>query len=104
MNNLGYNHLEYAQNGQETIYKVLTTDTYDLILMDLQMPIMDGIAATKEIRANKDNNINLTPIIAVTANVSSDDILKCKAANMNDFLSKPVVTSELEELLEKTLK
>ena len=77
---------DMADNGQIAIDK-LKTNTFDIILMDLQMPIMNGFEATKYIR----NEMKLTiPIIALTADVTSVDLEKCKEAGMNDYISKPL--------------
>ncbi|NDP28882.1 MAG: response regulator, partial [Flavobacterium sp.] len=77
---------DIADNGQIAIEK-LQTNSYDIILMDLQMPIMNGFEATEYIR----NKMNLQiPIIALTADVTTVDIKKCKAAGMNDYISKPI--------------
>jgi PAS domain S-box-containing protein len=77
---------DIADNGKIAIDK-LQSDSYDIILMDLQMPIMNGFEATEHIR----NKMNLQiPIIALTADVTSVDLGKCKAAGMNDYISKPI--------------
>jgi len=77
---------DMADNGQIAIEK-LQTNTYDIILMDLQMPLMNGFKTTEYIR----NILKLeTPIIALTADVTTVDVEKCKAAGMNDYISKPV--------------
>ncbi len=77
---------EMADNGQIAIDKLLTKK-FDIILMDLQMPVMNGFEATKHIR----NNMKLkTPIIALTADVTSVDFEKCKIAGMDDYISKPI--------------
>jgi len=77
---------EIAANGKIAIDKLRTT-TYDIILMDLQMPEMNGFDATKYIR----NIMKLTlPIIALTADVTTVDIAKCKEVGMNDYISKPI--------------
>jgi CheY-like chemotaxis protein len=77
---------EIAANGIIAIDK-LKTNTYDIILMDLQMPEMNGFEATEYIR--KEMNLK-TPIIALTADVTTVDVTKCIAAGMNDYISKPV--------------
>jgi two-component system, sensor histidine kinase and response regulator len=88
---------ELAGNGREAIEKV-GQKRYDVILMDLQMPVMDGLEASKAIR----NQLNLkTPIIALTAHVFKEDEEKCRAAGMDDFITKPV---EIKTLREKLLK
>jgi two-component system CheB/CheR fusion protein len=77
---------EIADNGKIAIEK-LQTNSYDIILMDLQMPIMNGFEATEYIR----NKMKLqTPIIALTADVTTADVEKCKALGMNDYISKPL--------------
>jgi len=77
---------DIADNGKIAIEK-LQTNSYDLILMDLQMPIMNGFEATEHIR----NKMNLQiPIIALTADVTTVDVEKCKAIGMNDYISKPL--------------
>ncbi|MDQ3047310.1 MAG: ATP-binding protein [Bacteroidota bacterium] len=78
--------MDIAQNGKIAIEK-LSTQTYDLILMDLQMPEMNGFEATEYIRKTLKSEI---PIIALTADVTTVDVEKCKAVGMNDYLSKPI--------------
>jgi CheY-like chemotaxis protein/anti-sigma regulatory factor (Ser/Thr protein kinase) len=75
-----------ADNGKIAIEN-LQENRYDLILMDLQMPIMNGFEATRHIRNVMNSNI---PIIALTADVTSVDVEKCIAAGMNDYVSKPI--------------
>ena len=78
--------VDMADNGKIAIEK-LTTTHYDIILMDLQMPEMNGFEATAYIRNQLKSNI---PIIALTADVTTVDVEKCKAAGMNDYISKPI--------------
>jgi PAS domain S-box-containing protein len=77
---------DIAANGKIAIEK-LQNKSYDLILMDLQMPEMNGFEATEYIRSNMGSNI---PIIALTADVTTSDLAKCKAVGMNDYIAKPV--------------
>jgi len=86
---LGYN-VDLAANGKIAVEKFLEND-YDLILMDIQMPEMDGITATKEIREiEREQNVeNPVIIIAITANSIKDDRQKCLEAGMNEYISKP---------------
>ena len=77
---------DITSNGRLAIEK-LKTKTYDIILMDLQMPDMNGFEATRYIRKTLHSKI---PIIALTADVTTIDVGKCKAAGMNDYISKPV--------------
>ena len=82
---------DFAENGKVAIEK-LQTNTYDIILMDIQMPEMNGIEATDYIR----NKMNLKiPIIALTADVTMDDLEKCKAVGMNGHVSKPIDEQKL---------
>lgn len=78
--------IDLAGNGKIVLEK-FAKNKYDLILMDLQMPEMNGFETTKHIRTNKNSTI---PIIALTANVTSADYEKCKAAGMDDYISKPI--------------
>ncbi|MDD3535462.1 MAG: response regulator [Candidatus Cloacimonetes bacterium] len=89
--------LREAENGIEAI-KLFEEETPDLILMDVQMPEMDGISASKKIRES-----SKVPIIAVTAGALKEERDKCLAAKMNDFLSKPLLLKELMQTLKKYL-
>jgi CheY-like chemotaxis protein len=77
---------DIAINGKMAIEK-LEKNTYDIILMDLQMPEMNGFEATHYIRNTMKSKI---PIIALTADVTTVDVEKCKAAGMNDYVAKPI--------------
>ena len=77
---------DMAENGKIAIEKLKNND-YDIILMDLQMPVMNGFEATEYIR---NTMISKIPIIALTADVTTVDLAKCKAVGMNDYLAKPV--------------
>lgn len=85
-------HVEKVQNGQEALDKFEGSEagTYDVILMDLMMPVMDGISATKAIRASKHVEAETIPIIAMTANAFYEDERKCLDAGMNAHLAKPL--------------
>lgn len=83
----GFN-LDIVENGKEAIEKINNT-RYDIVLMDIQMPVMDGIEATQKIRNNNNKLINETPIIAITANAYSKDHQKYIEIGMNDTISKP---------------
>lgn len=86
---------DLAENGKEGIKKIEAND-YEVVLMDISMPIMDGYTATTEIRAVKGPKSNV-PIIAMTANAFSSDIEKCKEIGMNDHISKPFKAFELKQ-------
>ncbi|MCB6182838.1 response regulator [Leeia sp. TBRC 13508] len=85
-----------AENGQEALDYALSS-SFDLILMDCQMPVMDGLEATRHIRAM---GVNL-PIIALTANAFDEDRTACLEAGMNDFLTKPISQQTLVDMLDK---
>lgn len=87
-------NFQVAVNGKEGIEMARMTD-FDLILMDLSMPLIDGYQATKEIRLF-DTIRKSTPIMAMTANVFNDDIEKCLDSGMNDYISKPFRAEELK--------
>ena len=85
-----------ANNGQEAL-GMLDKEVFDCVLMDCQMPIMDGYETTRTIRKNG----NTIPIIALTANAMSGDRKKCIDAGMNDYISKPFKFDELLNVLDK---
>ena len=87
---------DIANDGQAAVDLARDTD-YDLILMDMQMPVMDGVAATRAVRALPGRSA--TPILAMTANAYSEDRAACQAAGMNDFITKPVDPEEFYKLL-----
>jgi CheY-like chemotaxis protein len=94
--------VDTAQNGREAVDMVRTRN-YDIIFMDIQMPVMDGYEATREIRhLNKDGAPGL-PIIAMTAHASGGDRDKSFAAGMNEHLTKPIDPDKLGEVLEHWL-
>ncbi|MDO6428268.1 response regulator [Thalassotalea sp. 1_MG-2023] len=93
-------NIDIAENGQVAIDK-LDSESYDLVFMDLQMPIMDGLTATKIIRAN-DQFSNL-PIIAMTAHAMQEELDRCLEVGMNDYFTKPIDPNALYILLSKWL-
>lgn len=86
--------IDFADNGQEAIER-LQNETYHLILMDIQMPVMNGVEATDYIRNKLPEPQNHIPIIALTANAMEDERRKCIKIGMNDYISKPFVPEEL---------
>ena len=93
--------VDVANNGVEAIDKVKQTN-YDAVLMDCQMPLMDGFEATRRIRT--DARFRDLPIIAMTANVMTGDRARCINAGMNDYVAKPVDVNELFSTLVRWLK
>jgi CheY-like chemotaxis protein len=96
-------NIDIAHHGKEALDK-FGTSKYDLILMDIQMPVMNGIIATKKIRELESATNAHTPIIAITANALSGDKETCLAAGMNDYISKPfhvdILVQKMKNLLE----
>jgi CheY-like chemotaxis protein len=96
---LGYD-VDFAINGKIGVEKFLEND-YDLILMDIQMPVMDGLEATRKIREYESqlgNNKHI-PILAVTAFAMEHDRENCLEAGMDEYLTKPYRPAQLEELI-----
>lgn len=93
--------IDYAENGIEALDK-LQTNTYALVLMDIQMPELDGLEATRQLRRQPE--LADLPVIAVTANAFDSDRQHCLAAGMTDFLPKPIVPEALYAMLYKWLK
>ncbi|MCG8315819.1 MAG: response regulator, partial [Pseudomonadales bacterium] len=98
---LGYQYV-CAENGKEAV-EFMRNDSADLILMDCQMPIMNGFEATALIRKLENGNRNI-PILAVTANAMMEDREKCLRAGMNDHIAKPVNANLLQEKIEYWLQ
>jgi two-component system, sensor histidine kinase and response regulator len=90
--------IDIAENGAIAVEKVQTTP-YDIVLMDMQMPVMDGIEATRQIRS--DERFLVLPIVAMTANAMAGDRERCLAAGMNDHIAKPIDPDELFRVLSK---
>jgi len=97
--------VDTAENGAVAVEKVSTAapGSYDLVLMDVQMPIMDGYTATRKIRALDDPARAKLPIIAMTANAFDEDRRNALESGMNGFLSKPIVIDDLVQELRKIL-
>ena len=97
--------VDTAENGAVAVEKVSTAapGSYDLVLMDVQMPIMDGYTATRKIRALDDPARATLPIIAMTANAFDEDRRNALESGMNGFLSKPIVIGDLVQELHKIL-
>jgi len=87
-----------AENGKKAV-EALELMNFDLVLMDIQMPVMDGFAATKEIRRKEQHTGGHIPIIAMTANAMKGDREKYLAAEMDDFVPKPIIEEDFHEAL-----
>ena len=95
---LGY-RTQIVQNGRSAI-EALVHGQFDVILMDCQMPEMDGFEATAVIRSGEENGRRI-PIIAMTAHAMEGDRARCLQAGMDDYISKPVNPEELERVLDR---
>jgi signal transduction histidine kinase len=98
-------HIDTAQNGRAALclFEENAGD-YDLVLMDIHMPEMDGYEAARRIRANPLSCGKTVPIIALTANAFKEDIERCLAAGMNDHISKPVVVDKMMAAMRRHLR
>ena len=94
-----------ASNGEEAVKRIQSDAVgYDLVLMDIQMPVMDGLKATELIRQwERDHAKARTPIAALTAGAYAEDRQNCKDAGMDDYLTKPIVVVELKAVLDRWL-
>jgi PAS domain S-box-containing protein len=98
LNRLGYRG-QIAQNGQEAL-SILQNEEVDLVLMDIQMPVMDGYTTTSQIRTTLKSQV---PIIAMTAHALANEREQCLQAGMNDFIPKPFQIEELQRIMRKYL-
>ncbi|HKY53573.1 MAG TPA: response regulator [Anaerolineales bacterium] len=96
---------QYATNGKEAVELIQANpDAFSMILMDLQMPVMDGITATQLIRQYESSTNGHIPIVALTANDSAGIQDQCLAAGMDDFVNKPSTLAKISDILSKWLK
>ncbi|MBU1566463.1 MAG: response regulator [Proteobacteria bacterium] len=100
LSDIGFSDITFVNNGREAVDALENSDQpYTLILMDLQMPVMGGIEATRVIRKTHPD----IPIVAVTAHAMKEDQQQCLAAGMNDYLSKPYKIEEIIQTLKRVL-
>ena len=99
-------HVDWCENGQKALETLQASMSgyYDLILMDVRMPVMDGYAATRAIRELEREDLKNIPIIAMTANAFEEDIKEAKTAGMNDYATKPINPPVLFATLAKYIK
>lgn len=95
--------VDVARNGKEAV-DMASQEPYEIIFMDMQMPVMDGITATKVIKENPDHLNHHTPIVAMTANVMSEDREKCLEAGMKYFIPKPINKKDLHKVLKSVFE
>ena len=96
-------HLAYVVNNGAEVLEALRSSRFDLILMDCQMPLVDGFEATVQIRG-LEVSLGHVPIIAMTANAMYGDRERCLAAGMDDYISKPVAYETLRNIIVKWLE
>ena len=96
-------HIDVAENGAEAVEKIASSrpGDYDLVLMDIQMPVMDGHEATRCIRDLGNPELAAIPIIAMTANAFNEDRKAAEECGMNGFISKPINVEEIYQTLKK---
>ncbi|MGB0722165.1 MAG: ATP-binding protein [Gammaproteobacteria bacterium] len=87
-----------VESGVQAL-EVLADERFDVVLMDMQMPVMDGLETTRRIRALKGTSVSAVPVLALTANVGESDVRRCLDAGMNGYLSKPVRVDDLRREL-----
>ena len=98
---LGYTNITIANDGSQG-FKTWRAGTYDLVLADCHMPVLDGFEMTTKIRAEeRARQASQTPIVAITANALQGEDRKCFAAGMSDYLSKPVELKRLDEMISR---
>jgi len=95
-------HVQCAGNGLEALQALHDAD-FDVVLMDCQMPEMDGYEATRQLRKSASHRYPQVPVIALTANALAGDRELCLAAGMDDFLSKPIDRHSLQEALKRAV-
>ena len=95
--------LTFVSYGKECLNRIRNNEKYDLILMDIMMPVMDGLEAARQIRAMDRPDAKLIPIVAMSANAFQDDVERSKKAGMNKHISKPLtgesVIREIKSML-----
>ena len=98
--------MDCVYNGAEAVERMRETapGSYDVILMDIMMPVMDGLDATRAIRSMEREDCRTIPIIAMTANAFDDDLKKSVECGMNGHLSKPVEVDKLYQTLDRVLR
>ena len=98
--------LETAENGQVAVDKILDAAPgyYDLVLMDIQMPVMDGYTAARTIRALEDPQKSRVPVIAMTANAFREDVKEAMASGMQAHIAKPIDVDIMMETINRVLR
>lgn len=95
-------HITSAKNGKEVI-ELLKKENFDVILLDINMPVMDGMECAKQIRAMEDETKSKTPIIAITGNAKNYSIEDFKAVGIDEYMPKPIDFDALVETVKKLI-
>lgn len=97
---------DWAQNGAEAVKMVRESaeNYYDMVFMDIQMPVMDGYKAAEEIRCLRRKDVEKLPVVAMTANAFTEDVNRARKAGMNDHIAKPIDFVQLGGIMKKYLK
>jgi CheY-like chemotaxis protein len=95
--------VEVARTGCEAV-EAITRTAYDVVLMDCEMPEMDGYEATREVRRREEGTLNHLPIIALTGHTSEDEVRKCRRAGMDRVVTKPVTLTVLRANLHELMR
>lgn len=98
--------VKVVYDGKQAVdlFKESSEGTFDAILMDIMMPVMDGLTATKTIRALKKSDAKKIPIIAMTANAFKEDEENCMKAGMNAYMTKPLVIERAKQIISEQIK
>ena len=98
--------VDCVYNGEQAVERIRDTEpgTYDVILMDIMMPVMDGLDAARVIRAMEREDCRAVPIVAMSANAFDDDLKKSVECGMNGHLSKPVEVDKLYQTLNRVIR
>jgi len=94
--------IQSASNGKQAL-ELIEGQPFDIVLMDVKMPVMDGLEATQRIRGSKDPRVRTTKVVALTAYAMPEDRIRIMAAGMNDVISKPIEVDELADVLNRVL-
>lgn len=95
--------VDVANNGEEAVHKLMNR-SYDIVLMDIQMPVMDGYQTMKYIRSEMPDDVSGIPIIALTAHVIDGEVNKCESSGADDYISKPFNAEELYSKMSAAIK
>jgi CheY-like chemotaxis protein len=99
-------NVEVANNGKEALDKLLASEPnyYNIVFMDIQMPVMNGYEAAQKIRLLEREDLRVIPIIAMTADAFADDVRHAMEAGMNGHIAKPIDVGKVEEMIERWVK